>query len=133
MFSGKATVRLPGLIEQELYISFDLEISPPERRGRDVDCKIDLDRVVVGALSMEDRAEDEMDVDLNHYFIIKECRISVGPLDGDCSAPHSVTPRKRSFVDKYTKTRNWQTAWWHRKPPASLPRDHADSRNSLVS
>jgi hypothetical protein len=108
MFSGKATVQLPGSIEQELYISFDLQISPSERRGRDVDCKIALDRVVVGASSMEDRGEDEMDVDLDHYFIVKECRISVGPLDGDCSAPHSVAPRERSFIDKYTKQRNWQ-------------------------
>jgi hypothetical protein len=107
MFTGLAQVRLPGPIEQQLYISFGLQISSSENTKRSaVDCKISLDRAVFGASSMEDLEND--DVELDHYFVVEKVQISAGPSDGECSAPHSVVPRERSFILKYTETDNWQ-------------------------
>jgi hypothetical protein len=107
MFSGLGKVQLPGSIEQQLFISFALRISASEEAKRSgVDCKVALDRVVVGASEMEDL--EDADTEFDHYFIVKEARISVGPSDGECSAPHSVVPRERYFILKYRESNNWQ-------------------------
>lgn len=55
---------------------------------------------------MEDLKND--DLELDHYFVMAKVQISVGPSVGECSAPHSMVPHERTFVQKYTKTVNRQ-------------------------
>jgi len=106
MFSGVANVRLPGY-EQRLYISFALQIFPSDDAKRSaVGCKIALDNVVFGASAMEYLVESGVESD--HYFVLKEAQMTAGPSDGECSPPHSVIPRERYFIIKFTETNNWQ-------------------------
>jgi len=106
MFSGVARVLIADSIEQQLYISFGLQITPLQVT-KPVDCRVALNNVIIGASKMEDLKEED-GRELEHYFVTKQGWLTVGPRDGQCSAAHSILPRKRYFYNNITDSTNWQ-------------------------